>query len=109
MHELGLALEVVDAVTSRAGGARVKRVVVEIGALAAVLPDALRFSFDLATEGTRAEGAILDIIERPGRARCRACRAELELTRPFGTCACGGSDLDWISGEELRIFEMEVE
>src|SRR5690349_15701135 len=108
MHELGIALEVVDAVQGRASGARVKRVVVEIGALAAVLPDALRFSFDLATEGTCLEGAVLDIVERPGRAACRACGTELELRRPFGVCGCGSSELDWLSGDELRISEMEV-
>ena len=41
MHELGIAMEVVDAVAARAAGARVKRVVLEVGALTAVLPDAL--------------------------------------------------------------------
>jgi hypothetical protein len=34
--------------------------------------------------------------------------AEVMLDRPFGRCACGSSDLDWISGEELRVREMEV-
>ena len=84
------------------------RVVLEVGMLAAVLPDSLRFCFQLATQGTLAEGAQLEIIEQPGRARCRACSSELELHRPFGRCACGGTDLDWLSGEQLRIFEMEV-
>ena len=50
----------------------------------------------------------LEIIETPGRARCRACGAGLTLDRPFGRCACGGSDLEWLSGEELKIKEMEV-
>jgi len=109
MHELGIAMDVVDAVSARAAGARVRRVVLEVGALTAVLPDALRFCFDLATAGTAAEGARLDIVERPGRARCRACGTELALARPFGRCACGGTDLDWLEGDELKIFEVEVE
>ena len=66
MHELGLALEVLDIVTRRAAGASIKRVVVEIGALAAVLPDALAFSFQLASEGTSAAGAELQIVELDG-------------------------------------------
>jgi hydrogenase nickel incorporation protein HypA/HybF len=66
VHELGLALEVVDIVTRRAAGARVRRVVVEVGALAAVMPDALSFSFQLACEGTSAEGAELRIVLLPG-------------------------------------------
>ena len=66
MHELGIALEVVDIVTRRAAGARVKRVVLEIGALTAVLPDALSFSFQLASVGTSAEGAELTIVDLQG-------------------------------------------
>jgi hydrogenase nickel incorporation protein HypA/HybF len=66
MHELGLAMEVVDIVTRRAAGKVVRRVVVEVGALAAVLPAALAFSFQLASEGTSAEGAALEIVELAG-------------------------------------------
>ena len=108
MHELGLAQEIVDVVTATVGTGKVARVVVEVGALALVLPDALRFCFDLAAADTAVEGAELDIVEIPGRARCQACRGEIALTRPFGRCACGSSDLDWLSGEELRIKTVEV-
>jgi hydrogenase nickel incorporation protein HypA/HybF len=53
-------------------------------------------------------GAALEIVEIPGLARCRACGSELALERPFGRCGCGGSDLEWLSGEELRVKEYEV-
>jgi hydrogenase nickel incorporation protein HypA/HybF len=108
MHELALTQEIVEIVRERAGDRRVRRVVLEIGKLSAVLPDAVRFCFDLCAEGTAAEGAVLEILEPAGRARCRACGGEVALERPFGRCACGSSDLDWISGEELKIREMEV-
>lgn len=109
MHELGITQEILAVVTEHAGGAKVRRVVLEIGKLSAILPDAVRFCFDLCSEGTVAEGAELEIIETPGRARCRACGGEVVLDRPFGHCTCGGSDLDWLSGEELKIKEMEVD
>ena len=108
MHELGLTQQIVETVAERAGGARVTKVVVEIGKLSAVLPDAVRFCFDLCCEGTVLAGAMLEIVEPSGRARCRECSTELVLDRPFGRCACGSSDLDWLSGTELRIREMEV-
>ena len=108
MHEMGIALEVIDAVSTRAAGSRISRVVLEVGALTAVLPDSLRFCFDVACEGTPLEGAKLEIVQKPARARCLACQAEMELSRPFGRCACGGTDLDFLTGDELRIFEMEV-
>lgn len=108
MHELGIAEEVVSIVGERAGTARVRRVVLEVGRLTAVLPDAVRFCFDLCCQGTPLEGAELEIVETPGRARCRQCGSELLLDRPFGRCGCGNTDLDWLAGEGLRIKEMEL-
>ena len=52
-----LATAVVDACAERAAGARVLRVRVEVGQLVAVLPDALRFCFDVCAQGTVVEGA----------------------------------------------------
>jgi hydrogenase nickel incorporation protein HypA/HybF len=107
MHELGIAQEVVALVAEHAQG-KVTRVVLEIGKLSAILPDAVRFCFDMCSEGTAVAGAQLDIIEIPGRARCRVCGGEVMLERPFGRCECGGSDLEWLAGEELRVKEYEV-
>jgi hydrogenase nickel incorporation protein HypA/HybF len=108
MHELGITQEILGIVAAHSKGAKVTRIVLEIGKLSAILPDAVRFCFDLCCEGTVAEGATLEIIETPGRARCRECGAELMLERPFGRCACGNSDLEWLAGEELKIKEMEI-
>ena len=108
MHELAIAEEIVTIVVDRTAGARVGRIVLEVGRLCAVVPDAMRFCFDLATEGTAAEGARLEIVEIPGLGRCRACGAEVVLDRPFGRCACGSSDLDWVAGEDLRIRDVEL-
>ncbi len=55
-----------------------------------------------------AEGARLEIHEIPGRAQCRQCGAEVALVEPFGTCSCGSYDLQWLSGDEIQIKEMEV-
>lgn len=108
MHELAITQEIVEILRARAGERRVRRVVLEIGRLSSVLPEAVRFCFDLCAEGTPAEGAVLEILEPPGRARCRQCGGEVVLERPFGRCRCGSTDLDWISGEELKVREMEV-
>jgi hydrogenase nickel incorporation protein HypA/HybF len=108
MHELGIAQQLVEIAAESSGGARILKVVVEVGKLAVVLPDALRFCFEAASAGTPAEGAELQIVEVPGVAKCRACGGRVELLRPFGRCACGSTDLEWKSGEELRIKELEV-
>ena len=108
MHEVGITEEIVAIAAARAGSQRVRRVVVEIGQLTAVFPDAVRFCFDACAEGTLVAGAELDIIEVPGRGRCRACCTEQLLARPFGICSCGKTEFDWLSGEELRVQSVEV-
>jgi len=108
VHELGIVQQVVEICAAASGGARITRIVLEVGAFAAVLPDAMRFCFDAATEGTVAEGAVLDIVEIPGLGRCRACGREMEMDRPFVRCACGETDFEWLAGDELRIKAMEV-
>ena len=108
MHELALAMEVVDIVNRRAEGARVQRVVVEVGVLAAVLPDALRFCFEIASAGTSAADATLAIVERKAEGRCRACALLSEQSHILNRCDCGASDFEWLSGSELKVSEMEV-
>ncbi len=107
MHEMAIAQQIVQLACDRYPEGRVARVVVAVGRLAAVLPDALRFCFDEAALETPAAGARLDIVETPGRARCRACGNLVELERPFGRCACSSTDLEWIAGEELELREVE--
>ena len=108
MHELGIAQEIIDICARRAGAARVCRVALEIGQHALILPDSIRFCFELCSEGTAVQGAILEIHHIPGLARCRECGAEIVLDQPFATCACGSSDMQWLSGDEIKIKEMEL-
>jgi hydrogenase nickel incorporation protein HypA/HybF len=109
MHELGITRSVVAICAEHANGARVTRVTLEIGQLSALLPEAVRFCFDVCATGTAVAGAQLDIIEIPGLARCRQCQQEVPLAQPFGRCECGGNDLELIAGHELKVKEMEIE
>ena len=110
MHELGITENIVAIAVEYAEGLTVKRVTLEIGQLSAVMPEAIRFCFDVCCRGTVLEGAILEIIEIPGLGCCRHCKTEMSLTQPFGICdRCGSVELEIIQGEELKIKEMEVE
>jgi hydrogenase nickel incorporation protein HypA/HybF len=108
VHELALMESVVSAVTDRVGAARVTTVRLEIGRLAAVVPEAMRFCFDVCAQGTSLEGASLEIATIPGRARCRACDRERSIDSYAELCACGAADLVVLQGEELRIKNVEV-
>lgn len=108
MHELGITQSIVEFVSERAAGQRVKRVTLEIGQLCAVLPEALRFCFDLCCEGTSLEGAELCIIQVEGRGRCEVCGETLPLPPQGARCACGSFRIVCVAGQELNIKEMEL-
>lgn len=86
----------------------VTRVVLEIGKLSAVMPDAIRFCFDICAKGTGLEGATLEIREIPGRCRCRACNADFELENQIALCQCGSANLEFMSGQQLLLKAVEV-
>ncbi len=110
MHELGITENIVAIAVEYAEGLTVKQVTLEIGQLSAVMPDAIRFCFDVCCRDTVLAGATLEIIEVPGLARCRHCGTEMPLTQLWGICdRCGSVELEIIQGEELKIKEMEVE
>lgn len=110
MHELSITRNVVAIVAEHAAGRRVTRVRLEIGRLSAVMPDAIRFCFDICASDTALAGARLEIDEIPGRGRCGECGTEVVMGAPAGRCpGCGTNGLEVIAGRELNIKEMEVE
>ena len=109
MHELGITRNIVTIVAEAAKGRRVKRVTVDVGRLAGVIPDALTFCFDVVSRGTLLDGARLDINDIAGRWRCLDCNAEFETVTLYQACACGSRRGERLAGEELRIREMELE
>jgi hydrogenase nickel incorporation protein HypA/HybF len=66
MHELAIMESVVAAVTERIGAERVTVVRLQVGRLAAVVPEALQFCFEICAQGTPLEGAALEIASTPG-------------------------------------------
>jgi hydrogenase nickel incorporation protein HypA/HybF len=112
MHEMSIALAVVDQVeeTARAHGATAVRTVrLQVGELAGVVPDALIFSFELACAGTVLEGAELVAESVPGRARCEPCADDWAVGMPPRLCCpvCGRATAELVSGRELRITGVE--
>jgi hydrogenase nickel incorporation protein HypA/HybF len=103
MHELAITQGVVEAVTERTGTAPVTSVRVRVGRLSGVVPDAMRFCFELVTAGTPLEGAALEFEQPEGRARCRSCGAEFVLADLILLCDCGSADVEVLAGRELAV------
>jgi len=90
--------------------AKVTSVGVRIGKLSGVIPDALRFAFEVASTGGRAEGASLLIETVPVSIACNQCKKVTIMDDPFLICPhCNGSDVELIAGRELEIKDMEIE
>jgi hydrogenase nickel incorporation protein HypA/HybF len=113
MHEMSLAesvREIVDA-TARANHARrVTRVRLEIGRLAQVEVQAMRFAFEVVQRGSLAEGATLDIVEPDGAAWCLRCSAPVIIGQRGDACPqCGSHQLQVTGGDRLRVLDIEIE
>ncbi|WP_055586152.1 hydrogenase maturation nickel metallochaperone HypA [Peterkaempfera griseoplana] len=108
MHELSIAVAVVEAVEELArehGADRTEEVRLRIGTLAGVEPDALRFSFTVAQQGTVLEGARLVVEQVQARARCASCRTSFVVGSPL-SLHCPGCDapaVEVTAGRELDL------
>src|SRR5262245_60784871 len=82
MHELSIALSIIEMATEEAaqlGNARVETVHLRVGPLVGVAKEALLFSYQLACEGTRLSGSRLQIDDAPLTMFCRSCGCEKAL------------------------------
>lgn len=113
MHELSLcqsAAAIVLEQAARSGARRVTGVWLEIGALACVEENALRFSFASVCAQTAAQGCALHLIHRPAQAWCWTCSARVEVLRHDAVCPhCQGVRLNIESGDALRVKSIEIE
>lgn len=113
MHEMGIVLEIIDIATAsiptELNGARVAKVNLEVGKLSAVVPDSLRFCFEVARKDTPLAGAELVIEEIPVAVRCRDCDARWTIDEPVFVCErCQSGSVEVLSGRELDIKSIEI-
>ena len=113
MHEMSLAesvLQIIEDTARQQGFTRVKTVWLEVGQLACVEMESLRFSFEQVTNGSIAEQARLEIAEIKGRGRCSQCGSEVLLPVLFEPCPeCGNYQVKVTDGDQMRVRELEVE
>ena len=113
MHELSIALnlvEIAEEAAQAAGAARVGAVYLKLGVFAAVLKDALLFGYEVAAQGTLLEGSQLVIEDVPVVVYCPTCDYESELPsiQLFECPRCGRPVADIRQGRELELTSMEI-
>lgn len=115
MHEMSIAQNLLEIIRDQLfqlelDTARVKVVRMKIGEMAGVVPESLRFCFEVASEGTPAQGAQLTIEEIPIKCRCRQCESDFGVESYAFICSkCGSPDVDLLSGNELQVVELELD
>ena len=113
MHEMSLAegvLQLVEDTAKRENARRVKLVVLEIGRMSSVEPEALKVCFEAVTNGRIAQGAALEIIDVPGAGGCMLCSETVPMEALYGACpTCGSYQVQATSGTEMRVKEIEIE
>ncbi|MGA8147047.1 MAG: hydrogenase maturation nickel metallochaperone HypA [Gallionellaceae bacterium] len=113
MHEMSLAESVLRIIEDEAQVRkfrRVRSVTLEIGKLAAVEPDAMRFAFAAVMRDTLAQDARLELVETAGQGCCADCGATVRMDEALALCAqCGSGRVHVTGGDRMRVLELEVE
>ena len=113
MHEMGMALQIAEiagaAIPEHLKGVGVAGVNIRAGKLTAIVPESLRFCFEIAVKGTALDGAALRIEEVPVVARCQGCGHQWTIAEAVFICPrCSGGGVDIVSGRELDIVSVEL-
>jgi hydrogenase nickel incorporation protein HypA/HybF len=112
MHEIGIANSILEAVQTEVGrrpGAIPQKILVRIGELAAVDPDALRFSFEVLIRETSFERLQLEILMCPLRHHCEGCDIEFSVKEFEVRCPrCGNERTKRVSGDQLELAQLEI-
>ena len=123
MHELSISSAIVDTALRHAGGRRVTRVDVTIGALRQVVPESLSFYFEIVARDGECEGAELALEIVTALMECRECGHEWDpapkpvdghetgswVLPQFRCPECDAAGAEVVRGDELEVESIEVE
>jgi hydrogenase nickel incorporation protein HypA/HybF len=112
MHELSIALSMIDQVEQQAstysGG--VRSIQVKVGSLSGVDVEALRFAWEIAREGTPLAATQLEIEFTPLRVRCPSCgRTRTPEIFSIACPQCPDAEQEIVAGQELELTSLEVD
>ncbi|NHJ06315.1 MAG: hydrogenase maturation nickel metallochaperone HypA [Candidatus Heimdallarchaeota archaeon] len=126
MHEFSTAVGIVETVTSVANqhnATRIKKIELIVGQFTMLSWEQLTFSFEIASEGTIANGAELIITEQKGQIECQECKYQgpvqsqdkevdhfvVNLTNIFECPKCHSNKTKISGGRDIYVNNIEVE
>lgn len=112
MHELSIALSIVELVRQEAERRKVEVEVVHLrlGALSSVVKEALMPCYEIACQNTPLEGSRLEVEDVPVVISCPRCRLQRPLSslQSFRCPECGTPTSEVVKGKELEIVALEI-
>lgn len=112
MHEVPIIRGIVDlaleAAQEHAAG-RITGVTVVVGDLANISDEAVRFHFEILSNGTPAEGAVVTIRREPARVTCWDCGGTGSSVQERVCPTCGSIRVEVTGGEHCYLESIDVE
>ncbi|NQV49115.1 MAG: hydrogenase maturation nickel metallochaperone HypA [Candidatus Marinimicrobia bacterium] len=112
MHEMSIAMSIIDIACKEAlkdGAASISSIELEVGKLAGIMVDSLKFCYDSVCKGTLAENSKLVVNELPGFAKCLDCSTQFEVDSFMALCPqCESYAIEVYQGRELRLKAISV-
>ncbi len=114
MHEMGIALQIIDIVKQSipddALDCVVRSVNIEAGTLSSVVPESLSFCFEVASKETLCEGAVLNIRHVPAIMTCNTCNFEWTVSEPAFECpTCNNIEIQLSQNVEIDIKSIDID
>ncbi len=115
MHEMSIAQNIITILKDEKSKNEFKKPVKSItlitGRMNAVIPDSLKFCFDIIKKDIDfLQNSILEIKEEVIKIRCNSCNSEKEIEEPIFLCDnCNSSDIEILSGTDMYIESIDIE
>jgi hydrogenase nickel incorporation protein HypA/HybF len=113
MHELSIAMSILDLARREAsaqGAKRVSELEIEVGKLTGVDSEALAFVLESVVRDTEFADCRFTIRVVNGRCICNICRLPFAVDTLADPCPhCGSSDKELVAGKELRLKSLVVD
>jgi hydrogenase nickel incorporation protein HypA/HybF len=126
MHEFSTAVGIVETITDVAlknNAKKIQKVKIVVGEFTMLNAEQLTFAFEIASEGTVAEGAEVIITEQKGQIECKDCKFKGEIQSKkqdvdhlvvdfrniFECPKCGSNNTDISGGRDIYVDKIEVE
>jgi len=110
VHEMAVTQSILDIALRHANGARITQLNLVIGDLAGIVDDSVQFYWDIITQGTNAEGSVLNFERISTCFHCHECGHDFEPDGRVFTCPqCESARVTITAGKDFRLESIEVE